>query len=362
MVDHRLRAWAALTFAVGEILLRASWLAGSRWGYTACDRTDLPADPSGGCGADRVTAVPFGVGWGALLACALLAGCAVLALWRPGRVAAAAAWAGAAGLVLASFPLHLLFELPAAIGGRPEDWRDLFGRLALLGGGVLFGELAAALTPVAPGGTPTLRPVPRWARITAYTAAVLPWIGWAVPHALWLLGVPFGISSAMVDDIDAELSSTAGIAITAIPPLAGLLVLGLAQRWGQIVPEWVPHLGGRAVPRLLALVPAGTVAAALVAYGLLSTAALIAALADGSSSGADVLSGWAATGTLVVFVAWGGTLGATAVGYHVATRTPRPAAATPAVIPEVGRGRLSSSRPDAPPEVPATVPPSPGAT
>ena len=74
----------------------------------------------------------------------------------------------------------------------------------------------------------------------------------------------------------------------------------------------------------MALVPAGVVAAALVTYGLLSTAVLVRSLVDGSTTWAQVADGWAVTATLLVFAGWGVALAGTAVGYHLATRAPNP--------------------------------------
>jgi hypothetical protein len=54
-------------------------------------------------------------------------------------------WAAAAAVGIAAFPLHLLFEVPAALVGRPSDWRDLLGRLALVTGAVLLAGLANAV-------------------------------------------------------------------------------------------------------------------------------------------------------------------------------------------------------------------------
>ncbi|MGW2681256.1 hypothetical protein [Streptomyces sp. NPDC001436] len=35
-----------------------------------------------------------------------------------------------------------------------------------------------------------------------------------------------------------------------------LPTLGLVRSWGETVPRWIPHLGGRRVPPLAAVVPA----------------------------------------------------------------------------------------------------------
>lgn len=311
-------------FVLGEVALRLYWLAGGRWGYTACDRTAL-VDPAGGCGADRVVTLPFWAGWGAVgvgVALAIIVGCAVP--FR-GRVVAAASWAASALLLVVAFPLHLLFEVPAALTGRPSDWRDLGARLALVAGGVLFAGLANASGPrrgPAPAG---YQPVPRWARHWAYAAVALPVVGWAVPHGLWVLGVPFGISEQKLDEIQLDLSTETGLAITLVPPLAGLLALGLVQRWGQQFPRWVPGLGGRRVPRLLAVIPAGVVALALVTYGVLSVAVFADQLRTGDLPWSEVWEGWATSATLLVFLGWGVSLGVTTTGYALATRPRHPA-------------------------------------
>ncbi|MFG3558307.1 hypothetical protein ACGGAQ_28400 [Micromonospora sp. NPDC047557] len=326
------RRWAVAcgVFVVGATALRLYWIAGGRWGYTACDRTAL-VDPAGGCGADRVEALPFWAGWGAVGIGIALAMVVVSAVRFPGRrPAVAASWTAAAFLLVVAFPLHLLFEIPAALAGRPSDWRDLGARLTLVAGGVLFAGLANASGPPRRPAALGYQPVPRWTRLWAYTAVALPVVGWAVPHALWVLDVPFGISERELNDIDQDLSTLTGVAITVVPPLAGLLVLGLVQRWGQQFPRWVPGLGGRGVPRLLAVIPAGVVALALVAYGVLSVAVFVGRLVTGDLPWSDVVQGWAVAATLTVFLAWGVSLGVTTTGYALATgligHAPRPSA------------------------------------
>jgi hypothetical protein len=311
-------AVACLVFLAGEAALRLYWIAGGRWGYTACDRTDL-ADPTGGCGADQVDVLPFWQGVGAVGVAVALAGLVAYALSAPGRAAAAGAWTGATLLLIGAFPLHLLFEIPAGLAGKVTDWRDIGARLALVVGAVALGGLANACGPPRGPASAEYRPVPRWTRRWAYVAVALPVIGWAVPHGLWLLGVPFGISAQELDEGLQDLSTMTGVAITVVPPLAGLLVLGLVQRWGQLFPRWVPGLRGRPVPRLLAAVPAGTVAITLVAYGVLSTAIFTGQLLSGDLTGADLRDGWAVAATLLVFLGWGVALGVTTFGYLRAT-------------------------------------------
>ncbi|MCZ7436769.1 hypothetical protein O7598_10235 [Micromonospora sp. WMMC241] len=316
----RLRWWAlaCAVFVVAELALRAYWIAGGRWGYTACDRTDL-IDPASGCGADQVETLPLRAGWvtvGVGVVLAVLVGCAVR---FPGRLPAAGSWAASALLLVLAFPLHLLFEIPAALAGRPSDWRDLGTRLALAAGGLLFAGLADACAPQSGERASGYQPVPRWTRRWAYVAAALPVVGWAVPHGLWVLGVPFGIPRRQLADIRQDMSTWTGLAITVVPPLAGLLVLGLAQRWGQRFPLWVPGLRGRSVPRLLAVIPAGVVTLTLVAYGVLSVAVLAGDLIAGHTSWSGLRQEWAVAATPLVFLGWGVALGVTTSGYVIAT-------------------------------------------
>ncbi|MGC4868470.1 hypothetical protein ACLQ3B_23895 [Micromonospora sp. DT53] len=319
-VQSRTRPWALACggFVAAALAQRLYWIAGGRWGYTACDRTDL-VDPAGGCGADQVEALPFWSGWGAVGVGVALALVLVCTVRFPARWATAGSWAAAALLLVVAFPLHLVFEVPAALAGRPSDWRDLGARLVLVAGGILFAGLANASGPRRGPAAVGYRPVPPWARRWAYVAVALPVVGWAVPHGLWVLGFPVGISEPELNDIERDLSTATGVAITLVPPLAGLLVLGLVQRWGQQFPRWVPGLHGRRVPRRLAVVPAGVVALTLVTYGVLSVAVLVGRLLTGDTRWSDVWDGWAVTATLLVFLGWGVSLAVTTTGYALAT-------------------------------------------
>ncbi|PWR09503.1 hypothetical protein DKT68_12155 [Micromonospora acroterricola] len=323
MSETRRLAWrkAALTFSFGYGLLRLYWAAGGRWGWTACDRTDPPTavESATGCGADQVSDLPFLQGWGAVLLSGLLVATAVLAVRRPGRLVSVASGTAAVALVVLAFPAHLLFQVPAGLAGRPTDWRDVAGRLLLLTGGLLFGAVATArarCTHRLPEGP---RAVPSWVRRWAYAACLVPVLGFSVPHALWLAGVPFGISAELIHAAEDDLSWTVGLSITLAPLAGGLLTLGLAQRWGQVFPHWLPVLGGHRVPRALALVPATVVALALIAYGLIGIWVVASALAAGTTRWSELAEGWLAAGTVLVFLAWGCCLAVATYGYRLVT-------------------------------------------
>ncbi|MGX7672743.1 hypothetical protein [Plantactinospora sp. DSM 117369] len=340
-IGRRGRALVALGFALGYGLLRLYWAAGGRWGYTACDRTRSPepAELADGCGAERLATLPFWSGWGSVLLCAVGVVVAAVAVLRPGRVASLGAWVGAVTLLVLAFPGHLLFQIPVALAGRPSDWADLLGRLLLLGGGLSFAAAATSGTARrhAPAGRPEPRPVPGWTRRWAYAACLLPVLGFTVPHACWLLGVPLGIPADELRRAVEDIGPLTGLLLTLTPLLGGLLTLGLAARWGQVLPRWLPGLAGRRVPPALAFVPAGVTAVALIAYGLIGIGMLAGALATGATTWAELRAGWAVAGTELVFLAWGITLAVAATGYH---RTTRPVTAPDTVRPSSPPARV----------------------
>jgi hypothetical protein len=56
------------------------------------------------------------------------------------------------------------------------------------------------------------------------------------------------------------------IVLSLVSELLAFSAVGLVARWGEVVPRWVPVLGGRAVPTRAAVIPAA--AGALVLTGL----------------------------------------------------------------------------------------------
>ncbi|MEK8110259.1 hypothetical protein NKG94_50020 [Micromonospora sp. M12] len=138
-----------------------------------------------------------------------------------------------------------------------------------------------------------------------------------------VLGLPFGISERKLDEIHQSLSTLTGVAITVVPPLAGLLVLGLVQRWGSSFPLGAGP--GRSTGSPAAGDdPGGVVALALVTYGVLSVTVFVGQLLAGDLPWSDVWDGWAVSATLLVFLGWGVALGVTTTGYALATSASGP--------------------------------------
>jgi hypothetical protein len=104
--------------------------------------------------------------------------------------------------------------------------------------------------------------------------------------------------------------------------------LGLAQRWGQVFPSWLPWLAGRRVPPLLALVPAGLVSVSLTSYGLIGVGLITGELVHGTVTWSQLGPIWAVAGTELVFLAWGVALSVATLGYYQAVTRPLPRSTT----------------------------------
>lgn len=93
-----------------------------------------------------------------------------------------------------------------------------------------------------------VHPAPTWARRAAHLAALTP-----LPSALWRLalavGLPAGYTSEGLEAMDLGPAGIAWILLLVVGTEgAALLTLGLVQPWGEVVPRWVPRLGGSPIP------------------------------------------------------------------------------------------------------------------
>ncbi|WP_234371398.1 hypothetical protein [Streptomyces sp. XY431] len=122
---------------------------------------------------------------------------------------------------------------------------------------------AARKRAVRPDGTP------RWAELAARATV---WT--TVPSGLWRLalgvGIPVGFSGELAEVFE---NNTPGWGTAYLVTLSGLaeflafLTVGLVRPWGEVVPSWIPLIGGRAVRPLAAIVPAAIGSAVLTYIG-----------------------------------------------------------------------------------------------
>ncbi len=152
--------------------------------------------------------------------------------------------------------------------------------------------------------------VPRWAVLAAHA---VPWL--TLPSGLWRV--------ALVADLPVAAREQSGageaayiLLLSLVSEGLALLTLGLVREWGEIVPGWVPVLGGRPVRPLAAVVPALLGAAGL--FCLLGRACYVQIAGLGSETG--VTDSTAQTALLVFcyipLIAWPPLLTAVALAYY----------------------------------------------
>ncbi|MEU6710075.1 hypothetical protein ABZ897_01235 [Nonomuraea sp. NPDC046802] len=115
---------------------------------------------------------------------------------------------------------------------------------------------------------PTAAGVPRWAVLTAYAIPLV-----VLPSSLWriaglILNVPlleFGPTSP-----GGHEGPIGGwwyiLLLSVLSEAAAFLAVGLISEWGETWPRWMPILGGRRVPVMTAVIPAGLGALALLIF------------------------------------------------------------------------------------------------
>ncbi|WP_435240492.1 hypothetical protein [Streptomyces cucumeris] len=165
-------------------------------------------------------------------------------------------------------------------------------------------------TQTVPASSTSSAPAPRWAVWAAHATT------WAVlPSGLWRIALVLGHPAGYTDEGFADFRSPGAkvwmLALSVVCECVAFLTIGLVRPWGEVVPRWIPWLGGRAVRPMAAVVPAALGAVALTVLW------------------ADVPRWWTYshhdmtdTGSLVVgilyqpLVLWGPLTGAVTVSYH----------------------------------------------
>lgn len=103
---------------------------------------------------------------------------------------------------------------------------------------------------------------PRWARWAAYAVPLC-----ILPSAVARVAFIWPPHPTLGEKIYIPALSVGSV-------LLGLLTLGLVQPWGEVVPRWVPWIGGRRVPVRAAVIPAAFGAALIIGvclYALLNS-------------------------------------------------------------------------------------------
>lgn len=110
------------------------------------------------------------------------------------------------------------------------------------------------------------RPVPRWADRLAHAIPLL-----ALPSGLWRLAVAFGFPMGMLNNAGELLVVRGWPAIyitfvTFVSEAVAMTAFGLVRPWGEVLPAWLPFIGGRRLrPRTLIITATlGSVALMLI--------------------------------------------------------------------------------------------------
>ncbi len=103
---------------------------------------------------------------------------------------------------------------------------------------------------------------PRWAVRAAHLTALV-----VLPSGLlrivWALGHPAGYTEAGFVPFETFSAKVWMLTLSVVSELVALLVIGLVRPWGEVVPGWIPLIGGRRVRPMAAVVPAFLGSAAL---------------------------------------------------------------------------------------------------
>lgn len=170
--------------------------------------------------------------------------------------------------------------------------------------------------------------VPPWVNLLAH---VVPWI--TVPSGLWRialgLGVPVGFSGQLADLYRAPGWITPYvIALSLLTEGLALLTLGLVRPWGEVVPRWIPVLGGRAIPTAAAVVPA-SLGAVAVTWITVSSAFLWDTPANnGDPDAPQGIARAVMTACYAPLLAWGPLLAVVTVAYALRRRRAQRSART----------------------------------
>ena len=100
------------------------------------------------------------------------------------------------------------------------------------------------------------RPVTRTATILAHLVPLT-----VLPAGVWRsilgFGFPMGFSRAAMEASDIPGWGSAWVFfLTVFTEALALLTIGLVRPWGEVVPAWVPRLGGRRIPPAAVVAPA----------------------------------------------------------------------------------------------------------
>lgn len=185
----------------------------------------------------------------------------------------------------------------------------------------------ASTITTAPRGHRYLPDVPRWARLAARAIALC-----TIPSAIWRIGivaqVPAGYDQSWIhrSQLDTVFGGFRMVLLCVVSELLALLAFGLVQRWGEVMPSWVPGLGGKWIPAWLPVVLA-TIGG--IGLTMIWTIGVVYAVVSGATFDHEAQPGLPNTVQQVAYapmIVWGPLLLSLAVHYRLRRRLLHPAA------------------------------------
>jgi hypothetical protein len=343
--------YAAVAWSLAYAVLGVYWAAGgSGFPATSGTASDAMGPLVGRFGAGVAWTIVMLAGIpAAAMGAAMLRGVRGRAL-RPLFIAAGVLLTGALLLLMTSLDLLVLvgyipYTVRALLTGDEvgrsflrawAQWATIHQVLCLLGG---FLWLAATFCYArrsgdaclycgrrdAPEGWTSPDQAARWGRIAVYVSMVAP-IFYAVTRYAWVLGIPLGMTEAYLRSGQERGIWVSGLFLATFGLVGAGLMLGLAQRWGEVFPRWMIGLAGRRVPVALAVVPAALASVLLVVGGIgiwSNLGQMTANLASTGVEGADIF--WDIffqVGPTLLFPLWGAALEVATLGYYYRRRSP----------------------------------------
>ncbi|MFJ3861708.1 hypothetical protein ACIPRL_36490 [Streptomyces sp. NPDC090085] len=192
---------------------------------------------------------------------------------------------------------------------------------------------AAGMPVGAPAGRRAVEPVPRWAVHAAHAIPLC-----VLPSGLWRVALVLGLAGYDADYQWAVWERPYVIGLSVVSEGLALLALGLVRPWGEVVPGWVPKLGGRRIPVPAVVIPSALGAALIMmlcAYGVLNQIFGFVEPLNENGEGFPTSgpAAWALWTTYAPLLAWGPLLTILTVAYH---RRRRADDAPAAIRPEAG--------------------------
>ncbi len=233
--------------------------------------------------------------------------------------------------VLATWPVLLVFAftgIPGSQGGLGDIlyWHRVHLILVFAGGLLWAGATLAAGRRARRACTHCGRPPGAAERVSAagrlrllargrafVRLAVLATVPYDVTRIAWFLGWPLGLSPDLYESLqDPPELLAVGLALGVLSTAGAALTHGLVAGWGERFPRWVPRVGGRSVPVMLAMVPAGAVAVTLPPASIM--------FANPRINGGFDLADWGVWLPSLFWVLWAVGLGGAAWTYYLRRR------------------------------------------